>query len=511
MKHIFTLVRRNSFLFSLLCLFTATNLLHAQWGYTGLSTYSIPAIAVSGTDLYVGTEGHGVFYSASNGVGWNPVGTGLTAGYVEALAVSGTNVFAGTNDGGVFLTADSGAHWTAVNNGLTDLQVRALIVSGANLFAGTNDSIFLSTNNGANWTLVNNDYDNIYTICNFAVLGSNIFVGSLGGGIFRSTNNGTNWTSASSGLTPGGNGMAVLAFAVSGTNIFAATWEGVFLSANDGASWSSVSTGLTTLHVNVLAVSGANLYAGTQGAGVFLSTNNGASWTAVNAGLPASTSISALACLGTSIFASGVYGGGIYVANQTTLPVELTSFTASSKQNSIELKWKTATEINNYGFDVERKTIDNEQLTMNNWSKIGFAEGSGTTNAPKEYSFTEKNISTGKYFYRLKQIDRDGKFTYSQSVEVEVGVAPKAFGLSQNYPNPFNPSTTIEYSLVASGLVSVRVYDVLGREVASLVDERQEAGRYSVRLDASKLSSGFYYYTLSAGASVSTRKMLLLK
>lgn len=297
---------------------------NAQWRYTGLSHYPIPAIAVSGTDLYVGTDGNGVWYSASNGVGWNSVGTGLTGGYVHAFAVSpngtgGTKVFAGTFDAGVFRTADSGAHWTAVNNGLTDLQVEALTVSGANLFAGTNnDGIFLSTDNGANWTGVNNGYDNTYTVYDFAVLGSNIFAGSLGGGIFRSTNNGTTWTSASSGLTAG-NGMAILSFAVSGTNIFAATWDGVFLSANDGASWSSVSTGLTTLHINVLAVSGGNLYAGTEGAGVFRSTNNGASWTAVNAGLPAPTSIYALACLGTSVFAGGVNGGGIYVANQTTL------------------------------------------------------------------------------------------------------------------------------------------------------------------------------------------------
>jgi hypothetical protein len=211
------------------------------------------------------------------------------------------------------------------------------------------------------------------------------------------------------------------------------------------------------------------------------------------------------------VYASKVFSNGV-------LPVELISLDAQTKGSGVELAWKTATEMDNYGFEVERKTISGEQLTGNSkqrtvdsWVKVGFVEGGGTTNAPREYWFTDRNLTSGRYAYRLKQIDRDGAFKYSQSVEAEVGVAPKVFELSQNYPNPFNPSTTIEYSIVSSELVTVRVFDLLGREAASLVNERQEAGTYSVRLDASKLSSGFYYYTLSAGASVSTRRMLLLK
>ena len=194
------------------------------------------------------------------------------------------------------------------------------------------------------------------------------------------------------------------------------------------------------------------------------------------------------------------------------LPVELVSFAASVKENTIGLGWRTATEVNNYGFEVERQNSESRiQNGIAEWTKIGFVEGAGTSNVPKAYSYQDEHAPSGKYQYRLKQIDRDGAFKYSQSIEAEVGAAPKAFGLSQNYPNPFNPSTTIEYSLASSEFVSVRVYDILGGEVASLINGRQEAGSYSVRLDASKLSSGFYYYTLSAGTSVSTKKMLLLK
>jgi hypothetical protein len=194
------------------------------------------------------------------------------------------------------------------------------------------------------------------------------------------------------------------------------------------------------------------------------------------------------------------------------LPVELTSFSALVVGTNVNLDWQTATELNNYGFGVERKIISNEQLTIDNWNKTGFVEGSGTSNRPKEYSFTDKNISTGKYSYRLKQIDRDGKFEYSQSVEVTVGQAPKEFALEQNYPNPFNPTTTIGFTLQVSGFTSLKVYDAIGREVVTLVNENLEAGIYHRQIfDASKLSSGIYLAKLQSGDNILLKKMLLIK
>ena len=147
---------------------------------------------------------------------------------------------------------------------------------------------------------------------------------------------------------------------------------------------------------------------------------------------------------------------------------------------------------------------------MNNWEKIGFVEGNGTTNAPKEYSFSEKNIPSGKYSYRLKQIDRDGKFSYSNVVEVSVAEV-KQFGLEQNYPNPFNPVTMINYQLPMNSTVTLKVYDAIGREVATLVNEVKEAGTYSVTFDGSKLSSGLYFYTIKAGNFIATKKLTLMK
>lgn len=193
------------------------------------------------------------------------------------------------------------------------------------------------------------------------------------------------------------------------------------------------------------------------------------------------------------------------------LPVELTFFTAITKGRGVELVWKTVTEVNNYGFDIERKAIDNGQWTMDNWSTIGFVEGNGTTNAPKEYSFTEKNVSTGKYSYRLKQIDRDGKFSYLPEAEVSISAMPAVYALEQNYPNPFNPETQIGYSLPLSGFTTLKIYDALGREIETLVNGTKEAGNYTLQWNGAARSSGIYYYRLHSGTFTSVKKLLLLK
>ncbi len=190
------------------------------------------------------------------------------------------------------------------------------------------------------------------------------------------------------------------------------------------------------------------------------------------------------------------------VPNQT--PVELIYFTAVQNGNDIDLKWSTATEINNKGFEVQRFSKKSD------WNQIAFVEGNGTTTKIHSYSFTDNNVSEGKYQYRLKQIDFDGTFKYSDVVEVTVTL-PDKYTLEQNFPNPFNPTTTIKYSIPASGFVSLRVYNLLGQEVATLVNENKKAGSHSVVFNASSLSSGVYICKIIAGHFTSTRKLMLLK
>jgi peptidoglycan hydrolase-like amidase len=189
-----------------------------------------------------------------------------------------------------------------------------------------------------------------------------------------------------------------------------------------------------------------------------------------------------------------------------TSPVEIVSFAAKPISLSVELDWQTATEINNYGFEIERKNT----VQQTDWIKIGFVEGAGTSNAPKEYIFTDRNITMGRYAYRLKQIDRDGKFEYHGNVEVVIG-PPQKFALQQNFPNPYNPSTTISYSVATRSHVTLTVFNALGQKVAELVDGDKDAGVYEVTFDASGLASGVYLYRMESGSFVQTKKLVVVK
>jgi hypothetical protein len=187
-----------------------------------------------------------------------------------------------------------------------------------------------------------------------------------------------------------------------------------------------------------------------------------------------------------------------------TIPVELSSFTANVSGNNVELNWSTATETNNQGFEIERNTGDGS------FEKIGYVAGFGTTAEPKTYSYSDLNVNAGKYSYRLKQIDFDGSYEYSDVVNIIIEL-PIEYALEQNYPNPFNPSTTIKYSIPEDGFVKLSVYNMLGEEVASLVNSNQKAGRYEISFEAKDLSSGAYIYRIETANYTASKKLILMK
>jgi hypothetical protein len=187
------------------------------------------------------------------------------------------------------------------------------------------------------------------------------------------------------------------------------------------------------------------------------------------------------------------------------IPVELTSFTANVNTNGdVVLNWETASEINNQMFEIERKAENSEYIT------IGYVNGYGTTTEPQEYSYVDENVETGIYFYRLKQIDFQGTYEYSDVIELDVK-GPSHFALGQNYPNPFNPSTQIEFRIPEAGFVNLAVYNLVGEQVALLVNGQVEAGVHEVTFNSNNLPSGAYFYKLQSGSKVELKKMLLTK
>ncbi|MGD8306807.1 MAG: T9SS type A sorting domain-containing protein [Ignavibacteria bacterium] len=207
---------------------------------------------------------------------------------------------------------------------------------------------------------------------------------------------------------------------------------------------------------------------------------------------------------------SNITANGTYT-NPTgePLPVELSVFTAKIiNETNVALNWKTETEVDNYGFEIQRRT--NKDDPTHGWIIIGFINGNGNSNSPKTYSFVDKNPpGSMKFIYRLKQIDLNGQYKFSD--EVEIDLVPTKYGIYQNYPNPFNPNTYIKFSLPEDAKVSIRIYSMLGELVNELVNKNYEAGYHKVEFNAIEYASGVYIYRIIAGNFVESKKMIILK
>ena len=202
-------------------------------------------------------------------------------------------------------------------------------------------------------------------------------------------------------------------------------------------------------------------------------------------------------------------------------PVELQNFRANIQNDNVMLNWSTATEINNYGFDIQRWSVlsssdceeDENGLRIENedWKSIGFVKGAGNSNSTKIYSFNDVSANlSGKYYYRLKQVDTDGSFEYSEEIMIELDKTG-SYQLEQNFPNPFNPTTIITYQIPRKSRVVLKIFDVLGRDIRTLVNEVKDAGRHKVEFNASDLSSGRYFYQINAGNYTSVKKLIVAK
>ncbi|MBK9097326.1 MAG: T9SS type A sorting domain-containing protein [bacterium] len=481
----------------------------------GLNSERIYSLAVNSSgDIFAGTDTtHYTFRSTDNGTSWINIGTDIrldTMMTTQIFIKPSGEILISTLDhklnGGIFHSTDNGITWS--NLGYTGASTSIALNSQEHMYISTfNNSVHRSTNIGNSWVRFGNEQGLTDPNTTSIIINSNdhIFVGTISSGVFRSTNNGDNWIQINQGIDSSSYHVLSLAVNSSG-HIFAGTsGGGVYRSTNNGDNWVPINQGLAgegKYIRSILINPNSIIFAGTA-AGVFRSTDNGDNWTQLILGLTNSDVYSLSGNSDGYIFA-GTANGVFRSINP--LPVELSSFTLKQMTDKIQLNWVTKTEVNNYGFEILR-FAQNDKL---GWNKIGFVQGNGNSNSPKYYSFDDKNLRSGKYSYRLKQIDTDGQYEYSKVIEVNLD-SPMKYELSQNYPNPFNPVTTIQFSIPEAAEVNLSVYNILGEEVAVLINELKEAGIYTVNFNATELNSGLYVYKLSAGNYSETKKLMVIK
>jgi len=341
---------------------------------------------------------------------------------------------------------------------------------------------------------------------NFVKFSSQLgFIGGSNGLLLRTSDGGINWSQISIGVNKEIKSILIH----TQSNIWLVGKDGLIMKSEDaGLNWITISAS-NEYDLNSIA-SKSNLHIGIYGGKkvdnspfIMESHDSGNSWVIENTS-PNLQSINFVYPTGYSAWAVGDYGTILHAAVWFT-PVELTTFTATLNRTKVSLNWQTATELNNQGFEIQRKFENSD------WATIGFRTGKGTTTEPNSYFYEDdiSEISATKLLYRLKQIDFDGTISYSD--EVEVITQPFDYALLQNYPNPFNPVTIIKYEVPQVSNVKIEVFDLLGRVIKVLVDEQKTAGRYEIKFDASSLASGIYYYRIKANEFVQTKKMMLIK
>jgi hypothetical protein len=383
---------------------------------------------------------------------WVNVPNGLSTNKIFwTLASSGNNVFAGNNNG-VYISTNDGTSWSLTS---LDKPGFSLLADGVNLYAGTIHGVYLSTNNGNNWTQL---VVTTYSVWGLAKNGDNIFAGTNGNGVYRSTNNGQNWEQTSLSTNKVVSSMAVIE-----NNVFAGDWTSptVWVSTDNGINWIVTYLGGEYPRVVLsLAAKGSNIYAGTDNDGIFISSNNGLNW--MKSGLNIA-SINSIIINGNNVFAGVIIypPGGVILSTDN-------------------------------GFNWINK---NQGLEEGNVWSI-------TTNSQYIFACTDNSV------WRRSLAEIVGV----QNISSEV---PSAYSLKQNYPNPFNPTTKIKFDVgsvkQASLLVTLKVFDVMGREVQTLVNERLNPGTYETTFDGSMLPSGVYFYKLITEGFTETKRMTLIK
>jgi photosystem II stability/assembly factor-like uncharacterized protein len=457
--------------------------------------------------IYAGTT-TGVHLSTDNGVTWTPMNIGLPGNQVFSLATEGTTLFAATINNGVYRSIDSGASWVAASSGIVQSEVNSMAGNSPDIYAVMGyDSLYSSSDNGITWTADTSFHSG--AIASVTVIGQKVYA-STSTGIYVSSDHGKTWNTINGGVL---NTTYPTMLVQSGSNLISATQESgeVFLSSDNGTTWKNVGQYLPQLAS--LTASGSSVVAGTRD-GVYASTDNGETWANVNDTL---ININALAATGSDVFAGrylwpvaigssespapgGVFhstdGGLTWSPFSSGLPFNPSVYAPAV--NSIAVH-------GGYVFAGLDPGLYSSTITNNNWANFGQNLPGGRV---LSLFVNDSSVFAGTELSGIWRAPLSAVTGVKQPI---ASALPRSFQLEQNYPNPFNPSTTISYQLSEVSIVKLNVYDILGRQVATLVNGRQNAGNYNVTFNASNLSTGVYFYRLQAGTYSNTKKLMLIK
>lgn len=475
-----------------------------QWALcsSGLTTRTVSVLLAHGDTLFAGTYGGGVYRSTNNGVDWSATPTGPSNGNIRALTAVGSDLLAGTyGPDVVYKSTDNGDTWSATGQGITCNGIRSLALHGGLLFAASYSTLFSTSDRGVEWKTA----DSLLTSKTIYMLlsrSNDLLAGTAGGGVYRSTDGGASWFAANTGLD--GDARTVWAFTEDGTDLFAATSGGVYRSTNDGAAWAQATSGIIDPPVRTIGSSHGTLFAGTFSR-VYRSTNAGQSWVPATSGLPQSAFAQGFVAIDSAVYLgtySGVYryaeSGSQWLSMSTGLPSSPDVRSITTYRRPAPLGTTLFTGLSHGGVYA---SADGGV----SWYSIahGLAPGINVISlgADEQYLFAGTNAHS----------------VWKRALtEVLVSVAPPdrptgGYALGQNYPNPFNGKTVIPFELCSPSHVILRVFDVLGAEVSTPVNEKREAGMHTVVWDAGDYASGVYMCRIQAGSFVSVRRMIITR
>ena len=405
-------------------------------------------------------------------------------------------------DSKLFRTTDGGENWISVS-GIRGSSVFFIdqntgwVADDVYLYS---NGIYKSTDGGITWVQKS-------SISSSSVYFSDINTGwavGAGGSIIKSTDGGESWISKTSGTT---NNLNCIKFYNSNLGMCVGNSGTVLLSTDGGETWIPQISGTTGDLKAITFINSSSVWITGNNGTILNTTDLGYNWISFEG--VTENDLTSLSFINEYTGWIGGMNGTMFKYQSDVVPVELISFTVNVNNNVVQLNWQTATEVNNYGFEIERASLS--ATPVQEWEKIGFIEGHETTAEPREYLYIDdlSLVQSILLRYRLKQIDFDGNFEYSNVVEVEV--VPTQFELSQNYPNPFNPSTTIRFSLPHATQLKLNLYNTLGELVTTISEGMYETGNHKVTFNASNLPSGAYIYRIESSEFAQTRKMMLLK